>query len=471
FFIAGNIEKKAKGYTEKKYITDDYFVPKAQYLPKISEIALPETEIIQKISQTAIAFDSIANFAEESFLERVGEAKVVLFGEASHGTSEFYLMRQQLTKALIEKKGFNIVSTEADWPDMELVNNYVQGSPEEKPGTIPFKRFPHWMWRNLEFMDFMEWLKKYNATHSKKVAIYGLDLYGLENSLNHVVRFLENKDSEITALAKKHYSCISPFLQEPAEYGKMVLTRQIESCEAEVLQMLLKLLKERERLNHSPAYFYACQNARLIVDAERYYRIMYYGGADSWNLRDLHMFYTLKSLLTFHGSDSKAVVWAHNSHIGNALATQMYARGEINIGHLCRETFGERSYHVGFGTHTGTVAAADEWGGAMKIKQVNPSLPASYENLSHQTGIKNFSLPLRHSPEVLKQSLSHPKLERAIGVIYRPDTERISHYFHASLSNQFDEYIWFDTTQAVNALAEAKEPLELPMLHPFAAID
>jgi protein-L-isoaspartate(D-aspartate) O-methyltransferase len=233
--------------------------------------------------------------------------------------------------------------------------------------------------------------------------------------------------------------------------------------------MLVELLKNKYRLNHSPEYFYAYQNANVVVDAEQYYKAMYYGSAESWNLRDFHMFHTLKSLLAFFGTNAKAIVWAHNSHIGNALATEMYSRGEINIGHLCKEHFGEKSYHIGFGTHTGTVAAAHNWGDKMEIMNVNESLNNSYENLCHKTHIKSFTLPLREkdSGKKLRELLNTPKLERAIGVMYRPKTERMSHYFHAVLPSQFDEYIWFETTKAVTPLTEANVTPKLLESHPL----
>ena len=262
-------------------------------------------------------------------------------------------------------------------------------------------------------------------------------------------------------------------MSDPAVYGKKVISKQLESCEKEVLKMLADLLKNKNKLNHSPEYFYAYQNATVVVDAERYYKAMYYGSAESWNLRDFHMFHTLKSLLSYFGTDTKAIVWAHNSHIGNALATEMYSRGEINIGHLCKEHFGKKAYHIGFGTHTGTVAAAHNWGNRMEVMKVNNSLKGSYENLCHQTQTTAFTLPLReeHSGKKLRELLNTPKLERAIGVIYRPETERMSHYFHAVLPSQFDEYIWFNTSKAVTPISTTNVKPKLLSSHPFSLID
>ena len=260
-----------------------------------------------------------------------------------------------------------------------------------------------------------------------------------------------------------------PYLSQPSLYGKLIKNNKLKTCEKDILSMLFDLLKNKNKLNHSQAYFYAYQNATVVLDAERYYKAMYYGSSDSWNLRDFHMFHTLKSLLSYFGPLTKAVVWAHNSHIGHALATEMYSRGEINIGHLCKEHFRDKSYHIGFGTHKGTVAAAHNWGDNMEIMQVNPSLLGSYEYLCSQTQTANFTLPLREndSGKKLRKLLNTPKLERAIGVMYRPKTERISHYFQAILPSQFDEYIWFNTSQAVTPITTDNVTPKLLESHPF----
>ncbi|WNH07796.1 erythromycin esterase family protein [Thalassobellus suaedae] len=398
--------------SETEYVTkalrDNYFIPKPKLIPKIGTEVYPENEIIDEIGISSIPFKTIKKFPIDGLLERIGDAKVVLLGEASHGTSEFYTTRQEITKVLIEKKGFNLVCTEADWSDAEQINNYVRNQYKSQD-WMPFLRFPEWMWKNKEVFDFMEWHKKYNTKHNNTIGFYGLDLYGLENSIDLVISYLQGIDADLAALAKVRYSCIMPYMSNPSVYGKLVKNEKLQSCEKEVLKMLFDLLKNKNKLNHSQAYFYAYQNATVVVDAERYYKAMYYGSAESWNLRDFHMFYTLKSLLSYYGKDSKAVVWAHNSHIGNALATEMYARGEINIGHLCKEHFGLKSYNIGFGTHTGTVAAAKNWGEAMQVMSVNDSVTESYEHLCHKTNVTNFTLPLReaYSEKKIKRIFKH----------------------------------------------------------------
>ena len=462
--------------SETEYVTkalrDNYFIPKPKLVPKIGTEIYPENEIIDEIGISSIPFKTIKKFPIDGLLERIGDAKVVLLGEASHGTSEFYVTRQEITKALIEKKGFNLVCSEADWSDAEQINNYVRNQYHSQD-WMPFARFPEWMWKNKEVLDFVEWLKKYNIKRNNTIGFYGLDLYGLENSIDLVINYLEDIDPDLATLAKVRYSCIMPYMASPSVYGKLVKTKKLESCEKVVLKMLFDLLKNKNKLDHSQAYFYAYQNATVVVDAERYYKAMYYGGAESWNLRDFHMFYTLKSLLSYYGKDSKAVVWAHNSHIGNALATEMYARGEINIGHLCKEHFGSKSYNVGFGTHTGTVAAAKNWGEDMEVINVNDSVKESYEHLCHKTNVTNFTLPLRaeHAEKNLREFLSTPRLERAIGVVYRPETELMSHYFKTVLPSQFDEYIWFNKTKAITPLASKTEKTVLANVHPFGLID
>ena len=407
----------------------------------------------------------------DRWLTRVGDARVVLLGEASHGTSEFYSTRAAMTKRLIEEKGYRIVCGEADWPDAAQVDHYVRDLDKPAAQWQAFARFPTWMWRNEEFRDFVEWLRDYNSTRpmEDRVRFAGLDLYSLFTSIDAVLGYLDAEQPEVAQLARTRYGCLTPFQGDPAAYGKAAVTRAYQTCEAEVVKILQDLLRQRmDNLRaSSESWFDAVQNARLVADAERYYRVMYYGSHESWNLRDQHMFETLTHLLEHVGPDSKAVVWEHNSHIGNAKATEMSARGEWNIGQLSREAWGDRAYTVGFGTDSGTVAAASYWDGPLEIKQVQPSHPQSYEFVCHETGIKAFCLPLRHGdPERLIKQLTEPRLERAIGVIYRPETELASHYFQAILPQQFDEYVWFDRTQAVTPL-ETTELEGMPETWPF----
>lgn len=421
----------------------------------------PEINLSELIYQSSEHFASIDDVNLDALMERIGDSRVVLMGEASHGTAEFYEMRARITKELIEKKGFTIVAAEADWPDAAHIHHYIHGREQDALlQNQPFSRFPTWMWANHSVLEFTHWLKAHNdktASTVDKVGFYGLDLYSLFSSIEMVLDYLEKVDPQTAEVARVRYGCLMPWADDPSMYSRAVITRQYKECEVEVLRMLQDLLDKR--LEYSLAdgekFFNAQQNAKLVANAERYYRTMYYAENNSWNQRDEHMFETLQSILKFRGSQAKAVVWEHNSHIGDARATQMGARGELNVGQLAREAYGDKVYNIGFGTDHGTVAAASEWGGPMEIKQVQPSRIDSYERIFHDVHTDNFLLPLRYPlQELTRKKLLTERLERAIGVIYRPETELQSHYFYASLPHQFDEYIWFDETRAVEALTK-----------------
>jgi protein-L-isoaspartate(D-aspartate) O-methyltransferase len=436
-----------------------------QTLPRASE-SLPSL-----ISSNAEAFTALEEASLGPLLKRIGKARVVLIGEASHGTSEFYQMRALITKRLIEEKNFNIVAVEADWPDAARIDHYVRHRDTPPSEWTAFARFPTWMWRNLEVKDFIDWLHDRNKAlpYNERTGFYGLDLYSLYNSARAVVDYLMEVDPDLAVVAKRRYGCLSPWEADPAAYGHAALTGAYRDCEKDVVRMLAELQKKQmEYAYHDGERFLdAAQNAQLVANAERYYRLMYYGSRASWNLRDSHMFDALLNVMTFHGENAKAVIWAHNSHIGDASATEMSTRGEHNIGQLCRNKLGKESYSIGFGTDHGTVAAATNWDGPMEIKRVRPSHPQSYEHLFHLTNQPGLILPLHEDQKgTLYNQLSKPKLERAIGVIYRPETELASHYFEAILPRQFDEYIWIDQTKAITPISTAQ--LEgLPDTYPF----
>jgi protein-L-isoaspartate(D-aspartate) O-methyltransferase len=416
-------------------------------------------------------FDPAREADFDPMLQRIGDARVVLLGEASHGTSEFYRIRASVTQRLIAEKGFNIVAVEADWPDAARIDHYVRHRDTTPSEWIAFARFPTWMWRNTDVRDFVDWLHEYNKPldMSRRAAFYGLDLYSLYNSARAVIEYLEDVDPELAAVARWRYGCLSPWEADPAAYGRAAVTGRYRDCESDVAQILVSLYKKRQEYAHKDGarFLDASQNAALVANAERYYRIMYYGSRASWNLRDAHMFDTLERVLASHGEGAKAVVWAHNSHIGDAAATEMSARGEQNIGQLCRQAFGDESRHVGFGTDRGTVAAASNWDEPMEIKQVVPAHEQSYEHLFHLTEQPGLVLPLRgNRSAALVSELSTTRLERAIGVIYRPETELASHYFEAVLPLQFDEYIWIDESTAVTPLTTA-ELRGVPDTYPF----
>jgi len=423
------------------------------------------------ISQNCEPFDDVESADLGPLLRRIGAARLVLIGEASHGTSEFYLMRARITRELIARAGFNIVALEADWPDTRTIDRHVRGQPRHELRSPPFSRFPTWMWRNQETHDFVDWLTEHNrAVHGRsQVSLHGLDLYSLNNSIGAVLDYLQRVDPLAADAARVRYGCFSPWESDPATYGRAAVSRRIQDCEQEAVATLTELFDQRIRYlaNDGEAFFDAERNATIVRAAEQYYRIMYYGSRESWNLRDRHMFDTLQAVLAHRGPDSKAVIWAHNTHVGNAAATEMGIRGEFNIGQLARETFGPAAYSIGFGTDHGAVAAASNWNEPMQIMSVRPSHPDSYERMCHDTHVGSFLLPLREPhARGLREELLTPHLERAIGVIYRPDTELLSHYFHASLPAQFDEYIWIDATSAVHPL-KVSEREGVPETYPF----
>ena len=423
------------------------------------------------IAQHAEAFMNLEEADLEPLLHRIGDARVVLIGEASHGTSEFYRMRARITQRLIEAKGFGIVAAEADWPDAARIDNYVRHREVPPSEWTAFARFPTWMWRNEETRSFIDWLHMRNSSleYHQRAAFYGLDLYSLYTSVRAVITYLETVDSDLAAIARQRYGCLSPWEADPAAYGRAALRGSYHKCEQAVAHILTELLQNRQAyaLRDSERFFDASQNARLVANAEQYYRVMYYGSRASWNLRDSHMFETLKNVLEHHGPESKAVIWAHNSHIGDAAATEMGRRGEHNIGQLCREHFGKACYSIGFGTNDGTVAAASGWDEQMQIMDVRSAHPQSYERLFHMTNSPVLLLPLSQSRSAeLRRKLEKPRLERAIGVIYRPDSELASHYFEAVLPRQFDEYIWIDRTSAVKPF-DVAELQGLPDTYPF----
>ena len=425
--------------------------------------------LARRIADCGERFATPATADLEPLLRRIGDARIVLLGESTHGTSEFYRMRDRISRELIERKGFSFVAIEGDWPDVARIDHHVRDLRVPVAEWTAFARFPTWMWRNRETRAFVDWLRAHNAKADRAVAFHGLDLYSLYASIHTVLAYLDQVDAATAKVARQRYGCLTPWQSDPSAYGMAALTDRYRTCEREVISNLTELLAKRPvyTMKSGERYFDAVQNARLVANAERYYRVMYHGSRVAWNVRDEHMFDTLKSLLDFHGADSRGIVWAHNSHVGDSSGTEMSLRGEFNIGHLCRQAFGTAVYSIGFGTHGGTVAAASDWDAPMETKTVRPGLIGSYEKLFHDTGVARFLLPLGKcaSPEV-SQGLSTPRLERAIGVVYRPETERQSHYFDAVLTRQFDEYIWFDHTHAVTPI-QTEEIEGMPETYPF----
>lgn len=418
----------------------------------------------------------------DPLLNMVGPARFVLIGEASHGTHEFYRIRAEITKRLIREKGFTAVAVEADWPDAYRVNRYVRCQTRESDTVDAldgFRRFPQWMWRNADVLDFVGWLRAHNeAAREERVGFYGLDLYSLHSSMAAVLRYLDTVDPAAAKKARHRYACFDHFGEDTQAYGYATSLGLAPSCENAVVSQLLELrasaaeYARRDGRVAADDLFFAEQNARLVTNAERYYRTMFAGRAESWNLRDRHMADTLEALvghLSTPDRPAKIVLWAHNSHLGDARATEMGAGGELSLGQLVRERYGKEAVLVGFSTHTGTVTAASDWEAAAERKHVRPALAGSYEALFHELGGHNFMLNLRDD-QTLARALDRPRLERAIGVIYHPESERLSHYFHTQLPKQFDAILHYDTTRAVEPLERTPlwERGEVPETFPSA---
>jgi erythromycin esterase-like protein len=442
-----------------------------------------EAQHILAVKNSAIALSAMdADY--ESLLDFIGDARFVLLGEASHGTEEFYRARAEITRRLIEQVGFGAVAVEADWPDAWRINRFVRGLGKDESAGVAlgdFRRFPRWMWRNHAVADFVDYLRNHNAglVPARQVGFYGLDLYSLHSSVAAIIAYLSEVDPAAATQAREFYGCLGDMgsLHDGRSYGRAVRIGMQSSCEDAVVRQLLQLQENAARyiaqdeVLREDAQFHAEQNARLVRNAEAYYRGSYCRGVNTWNLRDQHMTETLTALaehLARFGEPARIVVWAHNSHIGDARVTSMGQRGDHNVGQLVRERYGKETVLVGFTTFAGSVAAADDWDEPMQTKTILPALAESYEYLFHQTGIERFLLLLRGT-DVAALLDDPPRLERAIGVIYRPQTERASHYFATAIGRQFDAVIHFDRTHALRPL-DGKATTETgatPETYPF----
>ncbi|HEU5047332.1 MAG TPA: erythromycin esterase family protein [Rickettsiales bacterium] len=403
----------------------------------------------------------------DEIISMAKNARFVLIGEESHGTHEFYNIRAAITQRLITELGFTAVAVEADWPDAYRINRYVRGDTtidNAEDALSDFKRFPQWMWCNTEVRNFINWLYDYNhLTNSDvpQVGFYGLDLYSLNNSTEAVIRYLEKIDPEAAKRAKNRYGCFDAYGNDPQVYGYATALGVDENCERKIIEQLRELQEntfkymQRDGALAGEEFFSAEQNARVVADAENYYRALFKGRPSSWNIRDTHMADTLDKLAEYltkrHGKPAKIVVWAHNSHIGDASATDAGKRGETNIGQLTRERHAAETLLIGFSTYNGTVTASSDWDEPEEHKRVRNALPGSVEELFHRVEVDNFLLDLRANTEVRKL-LSEPRLQRFIGVIYRPDTERWSHYYNVTLPREFDCIIHLDHTKALHPL-------------------
>ena len=406
-------------------------------------------------------------------LQEIGDARIVLLGEASHGTSEYYTWRTAISKRLIQEKGFNFISVEGDWPDCFEVNNFIKGLREDDATALEvletYNRWPTWMWGNWEVAALADWLKQYNNNkpEEEKVGFYGLDVYSLWDSLHEILTYLEKRDGAAVAAARKAFRCFEPYSEDPQEYARAVAFVS-QDCEDEVVEMLHALrTKALGAGGNRESEFDAEQNALVAVNAERYYRAMVRGGGNSWNVRDRHMMETLTRLLELHGPDSKAIIWEHNTHVGDARYTDMARSGMVNVGQLARELYGEENvYIVGFGSYKGSVIAADEWGERMEEMEVPAAPPGTWEYMLHEVSANNkliFSKDLRNLKE-LEKPIGH----RAIGVVYHPRRERFGNYVPTIVPRRYDAFAYIDTTRALHPLAIHQDHTQPPELYPWA---
>lgn len=401
--------------------------------------------------------------------DRWSNRRVLMLGEASHGTAEFYRARAAITRRMIEVHGATIVAVEADWPDAAVANRYVRGM-AAPDGATPFQRFPRWMWRNTVVAELLEWMRNWNRGRppEAQAGFYGLDMYNMNGSMRAVLAYLDKVDPDAARVARNRYGCLQPWADKPEAYGRAVLSAGYRTCEDAVIRQCRDLLERQQTEAAAGAVdlLDAAQNARLVASAEQYYRIMYRGGSDAWNLRDSHMCAALDHLLDAAGPTAKAVVWAHNSHVGDARAGEMsWARGEHTLGQLARQHWGSDVALIGFGTHAGTVTAAHDWDARKEVMTVRPSHPGSFERHCHDSGSSRFLLDMAR-PDV-GAALSSRHLQRFIGVIYRPQTELDSHYMQTEPARQYDGWVWFDRTTALTAPARGQRHVALPPTWPF----
>lgn len=409
-------------------------------------------KVVKAIREKAVRLNDFGNLNE--LFNVIGDAKYVLLGEATHGTSEFYNIRAEISKKLIEEKGFSFVAVEGDWPSCYMVNRYCKGLGEEKEDIVTllknnFKRWPTWMWANKEVLSFAEWLKKNNESAKKKVGFYGIDMYSLFESMEEIIRYLESIGSEEVEIAKKAFSCFQPFEKNEHDYA-MTTAYLSESCEQEVLKLLLDIQSKKEAIATDDEASLSLElNALVAANAELYYRSMVKGGTETWNIRDTHMVETIEKLTDFHGPDSKVIVWEHNTHIGDARATDMAEEGMVNVGQLMREKHGSDVFAVGFGTYHGTVIAGPSWGAPLEVMEVPPASRGSWEEVIHRAGQYDQII----LPHLLQSSLFDTIAgHRAIGVVYDPALEHFGNYVPTNLAKRYDSFIFIDSTTALKPL-------------------
>jgi erythromycin esterase-like protein len=405
----------------------------------------------------------------DRLIDEISHCHTVLIGDATHGTDEFYRDRALITRRLIDEHDFGAVAIEADWPDAWNLHRFAAGTGGESialDALNSFTRFPTWMWRNTAMIDFLGWLHEHNASRAPfdQCAVFGLDLYSMHRSADRVIAYLEQTAPESAERARQRYACLDGQIADPIEYARDVLMNLRPDCERELVHQLTELSRSRRHLvtrsmmpphEQPDAWLDAVQNAVVARNAERYYRTLLRGDIDSWNVRDRHMAETLARVqlhLASHRHSSKTVVWAHNSHVGDARATDMGRGGQVSLGQLVRQYQGHDCALIGFTTYHGSVTAASSWGGTTQRMMVRPALPESCEALLHQTGREQCLLVPSRLQDAAPLRVATP--QRAIGVVYHPEAESEHHYFSAVASRQFDAIVHIDATRAIEPLED-----------------
>ncbi|MDR7075549.1 erythromycin esterase-like protein [Neobacillus niacini] len=410
--------------------------------------------MLESINKFAKPFENIHDL--EPLIHAIGDAKYVLLGEASHGTSEFYTLRAELTKRLIKEKGFSVIAVEGDWPSCQSINRYIKniGSPNSVNEVLEnFNRWPTWMWANEEISELVEWLKNFNqkTKRKNKVGFYGLDVYSLWESMDEIIKYLEHTGNSGLKQARNAFSCFEPYNRNNESYA-VSAGYLSENCIKEALALLNTIQKNKWKYDDDEESSLNMEvNALVTVNAEEYYRTMVLSDSKSWNVRDIHMVEALNAVMKFYGDDAKVIILEHNTHVGDARATDMKDAGMVNVGQLIRQqNYSEDVYIVGFGTYSGTVIASTEWGVDFRVTNVPQAQPGSWEDLMHKAGARNQYLLFNNdNREDFKETIGH----RAIGVVYRPEYEQYGNYVPSVMSSRYDGFIFVDKTNALHPLA------------------
>jgi len=435
------------------------------------EAILNEKEVIGDIREHSHLLSNKADLTP--LFKKIGDARIVMLGEASHGTHEFYTWRSYISRRLIQEKNFNFIAVEGDWPDCYRINRYIKNykdaGTDSKEVLSQFRRWPTWMWANWEILELTNWLKQYNSSIplNKKIGFYGLDVYSLWESMEVIMQYLTKVDKKALETAKKAFECFEPYQKDEGRSYAKASQFVPEICEDEVLTLLKEIQQRLPRYDGDfENVFSTEQNALIAVNAEKYYRAMVNAGPHSWNIRDGHMADTLERLLNFHGSGSKVIVWEHNTHVGDARATDMVDDGMYNIGELARLKHNDKGvFLVGFGTYSGSVIAGRGWGAPMKRLNVPPAKKGSWENLLHEAGKENKLLMMDDfmTDSFMESHIGH----RAIGVVYNPEYERLGNYVPSILPMRYDAFIFLNETKALHPLHIVPDGHLVPETYPF----